>query len=432
MARPVPRATRCPYCNAPFTLQAAKTHYVCGYCGQMFDLEGPPLAPRAPPPAPANRQALMVVMGVVVMLVLGATGAVFVLATGGPDTPPPTRRPTPVARPVAPPVIPEPRPEPIQWTEDAPSFVDVNADGTEDIIGHVTRHEGGSGFRHFIAAFDGRTLQKLWESLPSEGPDASSRTKVIAQNGRLVMSEQRAVNLLELETGKRLGRVPLTDSPRRLCIPPGDTTSVWVEVVDHQHLLLDTRTATAKPAPRAPEGCATPPLSPQTCDMSRPPSHPTTCERSSYPPSDIRGFSTKYLYRSGGYTLALGTRWPGTQVPMVALFAPGDRKPRWHGLVSEQDPLLLHDQAPEVGELSKDAVYVLYAMQKGDLRLVRRDLNTGDIAWDVPLPLPDPMAIRTTVLWVRNGRVYVTRWGHLLVLDAATGNRISGIGIGQE
>ncbi|NOK13207.1 hypothetical protein HNS30_29610, partial [Corallococcus exercitus] len=96
MARPVPRASRCPHCNAPFTLQAAKTHYVCGYCGQAFDVEGPsPVhpAPRAPPPAPANRQALMVVLGVAGVLMLGVTGAVFVLATGGPDTPRPPPRP---------------------------------------------------------------------------------------------------------------------------------------------------------------------------------------------------------------------------------------------------------------------------------------------------------------------------------------------------
>ncbi|RKG83104.1 hypothetical protein D7W79_00830, partial [Corallococcus exercitus] len=327
-----------------------------------------------------------------------------------------------------PPVEPQPPPERLQWAErGAPAFVDVNGDGTEDIVGHVSRHEGGSNYRHVIAAFDGRTFQKLWESLPSEGPDASSRTKVIAQAGRLVMSEQRAVDLLELETGKRLGRVPLTDSPRRLCIPPGDTTSVWVEVVDHQHVLFDTRTATAKPAPRAPKGCATPPLSPQTCDMSRPAEHPTTCERSSYPPSDIRGFSTKYLYRANGYTLSLGTRWPGTQVPLVGLYAPGNRKPLWHGVVAERDPLELRDTAPEVGEITQDAVYVVYGLEKGGTHLIRRDLRTGAVTWDVALPESHFSSVAPT-LWPRDGRVYVSQWGGLHVLDAATGSRIGGVG----
>ncbi|RKH57478.1 PQQ-binding-like beta-propeller repeat protein, partial [Corallococcus aberystwythensis] len=342
-------------------------------------------------------------------------------------------RPTAVARPVPPPVIPGPPPEPkpaperLQWAErGAPAFVDVNGDGTEDIVGHVIRHEGGSSSRSFIAAFDGRTFQKLWESQPSEGPDASSRTMVIAQNGRLVMSEQRAVNLLELETGKRLGRVPLSDSPRRLCIPPGDTESVWVGVVDNQHLLFDTRTSTAKPWPRVPKGCATPPLSPQTCNMSRPAAHPTSCERSSYPPSDIRGFSTKYLYRSGGYTLSLGTRWPGTQVPLVGLYAPGNRKPLWHAVVAERDPLELRDTAPEVGEITEDAVYVVYELEKGGARLVRRDLRTGAVAWDVALP--ESHFTLTPTLWPRDGRVYVSQWGNLLVLDAATGSRLGGIG----
>ncbi|MFB1481697.1 hypothetical protein [Corallococcus sp. RDP092CA] len=435
MARPVPKASRCPHCNAPFALQPGRTQYVCGYCGGAFELDGQtPQAP-VPRPQPQGNQALpLILAGGAVMMLLGVMGAVFALSSGGPDLPPPPPRPpAPVARPVPPPVIPkppEPKPKPaperLRWAErGAPAFVDVNGDGTEDIIGHVSRHDGGA-YSDFIAAFDGRTFQKLWESQPSEGPDASRYTKVIAQNGRLVMSEQRAVDLLELETGKRLGRAALSDSPRRLCIPPGDTTAVWVEVVDHQHLLFDTRTATTKPARRAPKGCSTPPLSPQTCNMSRPPEHPTSCERSSYPPSDIRGFSTKYLFRSAGYTLSLGTRWPGTQVPLVGLYAPGNRKPLWHGVVAERDALELRDSAPEVGEITKDAVYVVYQLEKGGQRLIRRDLRTGAVVWDVALP--EASISQMTTLWVREGRVNVSQWGRLDVLDAATGQRIGGVG----
>ncbi|QSQ16881.1 hypothetical protein [Myxococcus landrumensis] len=436
MARPAPRASYCPHCNAPFTRQAGKTHYVCGYCGLSFDVDGSlPAAPVPPGPSPAarNQTALMVVGGSMLVFVLGIVGGVFALASGPDEAPRPRPTPPPpaVIPPAPPPVIAEPKPKPaperLQWTErDAPAFVDVNGDGTEDIVGHVRRHEE-AGAREYVAAFDGRTFRKLWESLPSEGPDASRHTKVIAQNGRLVMSEQRTVNLLELETGKRLGRVPLSDSPRRLCIPPGDTTSVWVEVVDHQHLLFDTRTATATPAPRAPKNCATPPLSPETCNMSRPPEHPTSCERSSYPPSDIRGFSTKYLFRSNGYTLSLGTRWPGTQVPLVALYAPGNRKPLWHDIVSDKDPLLLRDSAPEVGELTKDAVYVVYALEKGGLQLIRRDLRTGAIVWDVAVPHSQSLPTLSAI-WVRDARVYVPQWSRLHVFDAATGDLIGVIG----
>ncbi|AGC44021.1 hypothetical protein MYSTI_02705 [Myxococcus stipitatus DSM 14675] len=435
MARPVPRASYCPHCNAPFTRQAAQTHYVCGYCGLSFDVDGSlPTAPGRPPAA-RNQTALMVVGGGAVVMLLGTMAAILALSAGPTETPAPRPRPPPpaVVTPPPPPVVPVPAPKPVrerlEWTErDAPAFVDVNGDGTEDIVGHVRRHDE-TGMREYVAAFDGRTLQKLWESLPSEGPDASRHTKVIAQNGRLVMSEQRTVNLLELETGKRLGRVPLSDSPRRLCIPPGDTTSVWVEVVDHQHLLFDTRTATAKPAPRAPKGCPTPPLSPETCNMSRPPEHPTSCERSSYPPSDIRGFSTKYLFRSNGYTLSLGTRWPGTQVPLVGLYAPGNRKPLWHDTVSDKDPLLLRDSAPEVGELTKDAVYIVYALEQGGLQLIRRDLRTGTIAWDVAIPHSQSLPALAAI-WVRGTRVYVPHWNRLHIFDATTGDLLGAIGGG--
>ncbi|RKI35348.1 hypothetical protein D7Y27_32130, partial [Corallococcus sp. AB004] len=88
MARP--RASRCPHCNAPFTPQSAKTHYICGYCGHAFDLDGPlPVqpGPRAPQPAQANQPVLMMLAGIAVMVLLGVMGAVFALASGDPDPP---------------------------------------------------------------------------------------------------------------------------------------------------------------------------------------------------------------------------------------------------------------------------------------------------------------------------------------------------------
>ncbi|NBD12310.1 Rcat domain-containing protein [Corallococcus silvisoli] len=437
MARNVPRASRCPHCNAPFTPQVSRTHYTCGYCGHAFDLEGPPSIPPAPPApasAPTNPQVAMIIAGSVGVLLLGVIVAVFAWRGDPPEEVPPSR-PEPVSSPppavVPPPPFvpsppPPPRPERLQWAErDAPVFVDLNGDGTDEIIGHVSRYNSGS--TDLVAAFDGKTFEKLWETLPSEGPDASSTTKVIAQGGRLVMSEQRAVNLLELETGKRLGRVALSDSPRRLCIPPGDTESVWVEVVDRKHLLFNTRTATARPAPRAPPGCATPPLSPQTCNMLRPAEHPTPCIRSSYPPSDIRGFSTQYLYRANGYTLALGSRWPGTQVPLVAVYEPGNRKPLWHGVVADGDPLLLRDTPPKTADITRDAVYILYEMEQGGARLIRRDLRTGAIAWDVAVPRTN-MGTSPSVIWIQGERIYVPHWQSLEVFDAATGNLVGTLG----
>ncbi|WP_369414565.1 YncE family protein [Corallococcus soli] len=437
MARPPPRASRCPYCNAPFAPRPGKTHYTCGYCGEEFDLGGPgqpPDPPRPPTPAKSAQPPVVMAAALGAMVMMGLLAGLLMVGSDpepepepepAPYVPPPrVVRPQPPPPPVPPPA---PPPERVQWMErDAPVFVDVNGDGTDDIVGHVRRF-GGASNTDLIAAFDGKTFQKLWESLPSEGPDASSRTKVIAQNGMLVSSEQRAVNLLELATGKRLGQVPLSDSPRRLCIPPGDTHSVWVEVINHKHLLFDTRTATAKPALRSPPGCATPPLSPETCDMSRPPEHPTRCVRSSYPPSDIRGFSTRYLFRSQGYTLSMGTRWPGTQVPLVAVYEPGNRKPLWHGVVADKDPLLLRDTPPRVGEITRDAVYILYEMDNDGARLVRRDLRTGAIAWDVPLP-HKTVGMGPSALWVHGGRVYLPNWMWLDVFDAATGKLEGTIG----
>ena len=280
-----------------------------------------------------------------------------------------------------------------------------------------------------MAAFDGKTLALLWETAPNEGPDALRTTKVIAQGGRLVMSGPRAVTLLDPATGEPQGSVPLSDAPQRLCLPPGDTESVWIEVLDEQHLLLNTRTGTARPAPRAPPRCATPPLSPHTCSIiSRPVGLTTSCERFSSPPSDIRGFSSQYLFRAGDFIVATGTRSPGTSVPLVAVFEKGNKTPLWHGVVADTDPTQLEDTAPETAILDGDAVYFIYEMaEHAGFHLIRRDARTGAVRWDVPIPrskeATDPGSI-----WTHDGRVYVPHWSWMDVFEAETGHLVGTLG----
>ncbi|RKH38060.1 PQQ-binding-like beta-propeller repeat protein, partial [Corallococcus sicarius] len=327
---------------------------------------------------------------------------------------------------------PTPAPAPaggnFQWNaRSAPAFMDVNGDGTDDLIGHIRRF-ASSKPEERVAAFDGKTLAMLWETPPTEGPDASTTTKVIAQGGKLVMSGPRTVTLLEAETGKPLGSVPLSDAPKRLCRPPGDTDSVWIEVVDEQHLMLDTRTGTARPARKAPPRCATPPLSPETCEMGRPPELATSCVRSAYPPSDIRGFSSTFIFRREDFIVVTGTRWPGTTVPLVAVFEKGNRKPLWHGNVADMDPTHLRDTAPRIVELDGDAVFIAYELeQPGGFHLIRRDARTGAVRWDVPIPrskeATDPGSI-----WAHAGRVYVPHFSWMDVFEAETGHLVGTLG----
>ncbi|RKH65445.1 hypothetical protein D7V93_06015 [Corallococcus llansteffanensis] len=162
--------------------------------------------------------------------------------------------------------------------------------------------------------------------------------------------------------------------------------------------------------------------------MGRPVSPLTTCERSSYPPSDIRGFSSKYIFRAKDFIVVTGTRWPGTSVPLVAVFAKGNRKPLWHGGVADTEPTHLRDTAPELAEVDGDAVYFVYELeQPGGFHLIRRDARTGVMRWDVPIPRSKE-ATGPSALWVHDGRVYVPHWAWLDVFDAETGNLVGTLG----
>ncbi|MBU8898083.1 PQQ-binding-like beta-propeller repeat protein [Corallococcus sp. M34] len=426
------RAARCPSCKAPFSLVAGQTLYTCGYCGASIDLNGAPAqAPLRPTQASASGSASaampVMVITALVCIVLGVGVSVFLLLDSG--SPPPRAAPPRVVTQPRPPPAPLPA-ENIHWNaSDGPVVMDLNGDGTDDIIGHVSAIslQAGGTSRELVAAFDGKTFAKLWEVAP-EGPasDAQMRTWVAKQAGRLVMTEPGAVRILEPATGRNLGRVPLSDKPSYLCVPVGNLHSVWVEVEDGQHLEFDVQSGTSRPALKPPPSCAARPLSEQTCSMFRPRALPTRCEEPRRVPA-IAGFTPRMLYRVGDLRLVIGVRSPGTSVPMAAVFEERGTKPLWHGLVADMDPLRLAEDVSEAVEVTPDAVYLGYGLKEGGMRLTRRDIRTGAVVWDVPIP-GSKDGSPPSALWLLGGRMYVPHWTWLDVFDIQTGQLLGRIG----
>ncbi|MBJ6761691.1 hypothetical protein JGU66_13020 [Myxococcaceae bacterium JPH2] len=370
-------------------------------------------------------------MGVTVaaiVFVVGGAGAVAFLIQS-PGNPPPRATPPRVAtRPVPPPK--ELPVENIHWdAANGPVAMDLNGDGTEDIIGPVRAIplQAGGTLRELVAAFDGKTFAKLWEVAP-EGPasDVMSRTWVAKQAGRLVMTEPGALRILEPATGRTLGRVPLSDKPSYLCVPAGDLHSLWVEVEDGQHLQLDVPSGTSRPAPKPPPSCAKQPLGEMTCSMFRPRALSTRCEAPRKVP-DIAGFEPRMVYRVGDLRLVMGSRSPGSSVPMAAVFEAQAPKPLWHGLVADMNPLLLAESVSEAVEVTPDALYLGYGLKAGGMRLTRRDIRTGAVVWDVPIP-GSKDGTPPNALWLQGGRLYVPHWTWLDVFDIQTGQLLGTIG----
>ncbi|MFY2564089.1 hypothetical protein ACN469_41245 [Corallococcus terminator] len=436
MARSRPTSPRCPRCNAPFTLLPEQVLYTCNYCNASIDTRGEQ-APRplyqAPSTTTPGKVPLILGAGLAVMLLTGM--AVFLARepSSEPYVAPPSGAEPSAARPSEPVPAPTPTPAPkFAWDLDnAPAVMDLNGDGTDDIVGTIRRQGTGTpgawSERYFAAAFDGKTLELLWET-PIEGAptDLVSRARYAHQGSRLVMREATAVSLLELATGKPLGRVALSDKPGRLCIPQGDSSTVWVSVVDGRDILLDTKAATARPASQTPPNCQAPARTVRSCSPAMLRKSSLPCALAHHVPS-IPGFRGDHVYKAHGLELVVGSRHPGTRVPMVAVFEPGAKKPLWHGAIADMDTANVFESTPDVIEMSEDAIYVGYRLKAGGMQLVRRDARTGVATWDVPVPRSKDGSLPSSI-WKHGDRLYVPHWMWLDVFDAKTGNLVGTLG----
>ncbi|QDE87551.1 hypothetical protein BHS06_00545 [Myxococcus xanthus] len=439
MARARPTSPRCPRCNAPFALTQGQELYTCGYCNASIDTRGEkaPLPSYEAPPVPESEERGGIPVGVIQLAAIG--GVVLALialvvgfitwttaseSTGGPIPGGPA--PIVVARPPG-----VEKASTFQWdTTSVPLVVDLNGDGTDDFVGRIRRlmpNTGGTDIRSMAAAFDGKSLGLLWETgLEGSISELSGTVHLVHQGGRVVMSSPDAVSILDPQTGKQLGRVALSDKPRNLCIPQGDTESVWVDVSDGQNLLLNTKTAAARPAIEPPPSCAPFKWNPRMCPSQLVRRSPILCERPRNLP-DVPGFSPEHVYKLNDLNVVLGERSPGSRVPMAAVFQQGQKAPLWHGNVADMDPKKVKERVVEVLALSEDALIMAYELKEGGAQLIRRDMRTGSVSWDVPIP-NSKSGSGASDIKLHGGRVYVPHWVWLDVFDAKTGNLIGTLG----
>ncbi|MFP2959078.1 PQQ-binding-like beta-propeller repeat protein [Myxococcus sp. 1LA] len=433
MARSRPVSPRCPRCHAPIVLEEGRVLYTCGYCNASIDTQGEK-APRPEYQEPVltgtGRNSAALVMGGIFALCFTSAAVAF-LSFRADDVPtrgPIPRAPAPSPVVAAPPVVEKPK---FQWdAQGVPLAVDLNGDGADDLIGRIRRHSSVAGqteTRNQVAAFDGKSFDLLWEAdLEGTASDLSGTVHVVHQGGRLVMSEPGAVHLLEPGTGKALGRVALSDKPGRLCIPKGDTESVWVEVVDGQNLLFNTKTATARPAIEPPAACALARWNHRSCFLPVFRKSDVPCERPRNLPA-VPGFRAEHVYKLEDLDVALGERSPGSRVPMVSVFRRGEKAALWTENVADMDPRNVKESTVDVIEFSEDALFMVYALKEGGEQLIRRDLRTGRVGWDVPIPNSKSGSGASRIRQY-GGRVYVPHWVWLDVFDAKTGNLMGTLG----
>jgi hypothetical protein len=347
-----------------------------------------------------------------------------------------------------------PKGEPIRWDDDAPVVV-AEIDGAPVVIGRYWLYEGDKN-NIYLAAFDGLTFQRRWKAGPFGDVSANNAhiyTFFAVAGPRVAVSDYASMlHILDLATGGELLSTRLSDRVQRVCAAPGGEARVWAQVADERHVMVDLATGDASLAER-PSWC------PDEVDISR---DGSACWHSDFlrkrlgratclAPDGLgrsEGFQPEYVLREasaeaadsgasgaaaagargsregdGDRVVALGTKHPGTRLPMAAGYLGG--KPVWVRLLVD-DPTAAVEGTPRLVDLAYGHLLMVYQRDQ-KWRLMSVDPDTGDTRWEVSVP-EATWSDQSSFFLITDRRVYLPNKSFLHIFDLATGRLQGSIG----
>lgn len=326
-------------------------------------------------PRKRPRPGLYILAGVGVSLLAMGVVAVVVVRGFRRMSEPEPMPPQPVTAPVAEP----PSLHGAQWyspsqgANQTPILVDVNGDGTRDLVGLAWDARNDEHALHAVA-FDGKSHQMLWHSEGISTQWYSPQTGIHVDGEQVVVSDSRnEIRLIDLHTGKLNGLTLAPDPTYAHPEPPRD---------DHE----DLRHAT--PTPR----------------------------KSGFYPSDA--------HPAGDVVATVGWLSEGDHGDWLVGW-----KKKTKAIVYEV-PLLREtdERAPRSATTRTfdDArVYTAFVSAEGkQVRIVTRSLATGEVAWSTDVPGTDEGA-QFRSMRAEDGQLFLAVDGTLLVLDTTTGHEIA-------
>jgi ribosomal protein S27AE len=359
----------CPHCGAGVSVDPTSDVVTCTFCGTSSFIQRPRRALTAPMPAVPQGMPTIVVsddyvknpapalIAVVVMALVGA-GALAAFLAAGRGGGPGGDRYSVAGRPVP---------------------IDANGDGITDIaMGLTTLRENST---EHLAAFDPTTGRQVWrtEALPKR-PE-----HVAAAQGKLVATVGAVLYGFDAKSGARVFNTTLPELPDALCEHASGlgllTKDKKLYPVDLGSGALGTPTAGARYAHEAGTRCID--LDPPHASQG-----PRLFEIEERPYRDrLKTMQVSDVFALGSSTLALavGTRQPGTRVPMLAMFD-GDRQ-LWAQEVPGSEPLAAKEGDPTAIGVGEGRVLVAYERSdKEELHVVCIEAASGKRAWEVAFP----------------------------------------------
>lgn len=297
---------------------------------------------------------------------------------------------------------------------DLPQFVDFNGDGALDVFGWTYNpFEQGSDAR--IAAFDGVTGQRLWMTPDLEALSATKETRVAFVDGHLVVVNAGGKALAFKPDEKPARSVELGERASRIC--DGGVGVAVVETRDERAHAISLDTMAVQPGARI-EPCTTGASVPSAVirrlnswadDMKG-----DFLRRKEKDQLRIDGMKAEEVLRiSTGEQVVLGSKAPGTAVPMIALLR--GESVAWTRPIPADEPL--RARLPSQRVVTADALGVLVVYEHAGVETIAAfALADGRRTWEAAIPGANIRAMVPV-----QDRVYVVLDASLAVFDRETG-----------
>jgi outer membrane protein assembly factor BamB len=438
--------TKCPECGARLAVDPEKDEVRCDYCKAVSRIENrrqkaPPLPPGAPIQpvirVGTSTGAILTAVLVPVLLTLFIGGMTAFQLSGGGGTGGGPGSGGPAGQSFG---------EHMQWIANKqPMLVDLTGDGVADPVGWI-RFVGSGGSLDHLAAFDAVTGTRLWTTPQlTDGSQTHEARAALAGDKLLVADPTGMLHAHSLVNGQRMWTAMLGERVERIC--DGGPGRVRVEKKDE--LQVHVALATGQIVPAGAIDDAAP------CGglwTDEPGTTPTaflgggTFDNVVVQPV-IRNMNVKRVVvepRTGTY-VALGSRTPGTEVPVAARYAPpappGAKArgrsgwmnkpavtPSWVAAIPAVNPMTVSPGSTEIGTISVGRLVAPYQLAgtTSTWRLAALDVRNGQGLWDVDIPLSDTSSVGAVVASDR--QVFVGIWTYLHVFDLATGQHRMTIG----
>jgi len=291
-----------------------------------------------------------------------------------------------------------------KWGRDPALGLDVNGDGTEDVVG---QYLGRDPFGNYLGAFDGKTGKLLWRAGPFNvisGSAAGAFPEFGWQGKLALVNERTQAHVIQLADGKEVGRLALPNA-RVVCSGPSHDAPLVVDVTSSKtSYQVDLTSASSTPVPET-----------QRCNRNTANAHFVDEARFT------AAAKLWFVLESGAAVVGLTKNDDKTQ--SVVGYGSDRSKPSYtvpipDGGITQPSGTLM--------DIAKGRVFVCYSV-KGKPKVMALDAKTGKQLWNVPVEAD----IQTKGLSAGEQRVYLAVSDYLEVRDAATGKLLLGFGEGE-